>query len=540
MLLIQEQERIQAEKERQEMRQRLEKSLQEKTGKKEEIQAGKKGTCFQINEIILDGAEIPSTSKQEELVSAYKGSCLSLSEINTLIKIITQWYVEEGYVTTRVYLPQQNIKSGTLRLRVVEGKIEKISMNKDSTSDRVRVWTAFPTSKGEVLSLKDLDKGIGQLKYPQSSEASMTIEPGTDSGQSVVRVSTLDKDPFTLRLGMDNLGQKSTGENRMKIDGSADNLLSLNETFSFMIQNNVDLFRDDYNTRAYMARLTLPFGYWRSNFSFLYSSYLVTTYGSFGVPVETSGETKKFTWDLENEVFKSRTSTLNLTGQLSYYDTNSYIFDATNPASTYDLTALSFGGKGSLYLWNTYWTLDAQYERGVPILGAVEDRNNLALDEPTSDYEKYTATLSAVKTWQIKEHPLKLQSVVNMQTSPDTLYSSENIVIGDRYSVRGFKENILSGRDGFYMQNDLSLGFQFPSLKEWFYDPIKQFEVFVGFDFGQTERLGQTDEIMGWATGIKGFGKKTNWEITYSEPLDSPDYFKKNRVVYLLLSVAIY
>ena len=96
-----------------------------------------------------------------------------------------------------------------------------------------------------------------------------------------------------MRVGIDNLGQESTGENKMKFDGSIDNAFSLNETFSFMIQNNIDLFRDDHNARVYLGRVSLPFGYWRTNFSFLYSSYLTTSYGGFGVPIETFGETKK-------------------------------------------------------------------------------------------------------------------------------------------------------------------------------------------------------------------------------------------------------
>ncbi|MHA1549993.1 MAG: ShlB/FhaC/HecB family hemolysin secretion/activation protein [Alphaproteobacteria bacterium] len=539
-LLIQEQERIQAEKERSEMRRRLEKSLQEKKKEKEEVQKGKKGACFQISEIILDGSEIPSQSVQEKLVSVYKGNCLSLPEINQLIREITQWYVEKGYVTTRVYLPQQNIKSGILRLRVVEGKIEAIKLNKETSRDKRRKWMAFPTSEGKILSLKDLDKGIGQLKYLQSVESSMTIEPGAEAGQSIIRVTTTDRNPFKLRIGIDNLGQESTGENRIKLDGSLDNIFALNETFSFMIQNNIDFFRDDHNTRVYLGRISLPFGYWRSNFSFLYSSYLVTTYGSFGVPVETSGETKKFTWDVEREIFKTRKSSFQILSQFSYYDTNSYIFDALNPASTYDLSSLSVGGKGSLYALGTYWTADLKYERGIPFFGAVEDKDNLAFDEAQAEYEKYLMTLSAFKTWKIETHPLKLQSVIAGQFSSDTLYNSKNLIIGDRYSVRGFKEESISGTSGFYMQNDLSLGFQFPSLKEWFYDPIKQFEVFVGFDFGQTERLGQTDQIMGWATGIKGFGKRTNWELIYSESLQAPDHFKKNRAVYLMFTATIF
>ncbi|MEX0631467.1 ShlB/FhaC/HecB family hemolysin secretion/activation protein [Serratia ureilytica] len=46
------------------------------------------------------------------------------------------------------------------------------------------------------------------------------------------------------------------------------------------------------------------------------------------------------------------------------------------------------------------------------------------------------------------------------QTSADNLYAGERISIGGQYSVRGFKEQYLTGNRGAYWRNELNWQWQ--------------------------------------------------------------------------------
>lgn len=80
--------------------------------------------CFDIDQIYLTGelsdrfafAMIPYTTGSGSLL----GSCLSANDINQLVTNVQNRIIEKGYVTTRVLVEKQNLKSGNLFLTLIE------------------------------------------------------------------------------------------------------------------------------------------------------------------------------------------------------------------------------------------------------------------------------------------------------------------------------------------------------------------------------------------------------------------------------------
>jgi len=76
--------------------------------------------CFHVQEIQLQGAEHIRAAAQEKLLKPFIGQCLGASGIDALLKAITGYYLNRGYITSRAYLPEQNLSSGILRIVVIE------------------------------------------------------------------------------------------------------------------------------------------------------------------------------------------------------------------------------------------------------------------------------------------------------------------------------------------------------------------------------------------------------------------------------------
>ena len=78
--------------------------------------------CFAIQHIELYGADSLPAPDRERLLKPYIGECLGVSQLNALLKVITDYYIDKGLVTSRAYLPQQDMSKGHLQVLVVEGK----------------------------------------------------------------------------------------------------------------------------------------------------------------------------------------------------------------------------------------------------------------------------------------------------------------------------------------------------------------------------------------------------------------------------------
>ena len=82
--------------------------------------------CFAVQRIQLHGITLLSPAEQATLVEPFSNQCLGVGQLNALLKAITDVYLERGYVTTRAYLPQQDLADGVLDIRVVEGRLESL------------------------------------------------------------------------------------------------------------------------------------------------------------------------------------------------------------------------------------------------------------------------------------------------------------------------------------------------------------------------------------------------------------------------------
>lgn len=82
--------------------------------------------CFPINTIEFTGAAALSEGERGGLIKPYIGQCLGVPQLNELLKAITDLYLAKGLVTSRAYLPQQDLSTGNLKVQVIEGRLEGI------------------------------------------------------------------------------------------------------------------------------------------------------------------------------------------------------------------------------------------------------------------------------------------------------------------------------------------------------------------------------------------------------------------------------
>ena len=102
---------------------------------------------FAIRKIEILGVTRLSSEEMRQLASRYENRALGVSDINVLMEAITRAYVKRGYITTRVYLPEQDIRGGTLQLKVIEGRLESFST---STSKGARLQPRFQHARATL------------------------------------------------------------------------------------------------------------------------------------------------------------------------------------------------------------------------------------------------------------------------------------------------------------------------------------------------------------------------------------------------------
>ena len=161
-------------------------------------------------------------------------------------------------------------------------------------------------------------------------------------------------------------------------------------------------------------------------------------------------------------------------------------------------------------------------------------------------FTKYKFSGRYYKNLPIKRLKFYLTSSLEAQYSPHSLFSSEQIFIGDQYSVRGYKDKSAAGDSGAYLSNDFGLYLPgFITEKFNINNTIRKSQIFIGYDIGTArQRGGKTSGfnegkayLSGMATGFKFSGDNISFDITYAKSLKTTAFIGESSEIYSSLSL---
>lgn len=476
-------------------------------------------TCHHVNRIVFQGAEHLSWSVKDKLASSYQGRCLTLSRINNLVRETTNAYLQRGYVTSQAWLPEQDITGGELTVAVSEGRIEGISLDGKET---LALKMAFPGRVGNVLNLRDIEQGMEQINRLPSQQVAIDIQPGKRPGySSVVLRRTATRLPVSLSFGADNSGQKSTGTGQMNAGVVLDNPLRLADQWSLSASRDNE-FHHDRRSRSLNGGVTLPYGYWLFSYQVAWNDFYQQ------VPIQAAhyryqGNAVVQRLGVNHTLLRDGQQKLALDLGLSRRRTENRLAGQRLTNSSVTVASLSAGLNYSRTLGGGYLTLNPTVSHGLRGLGATRD-------EPAAPYaarsEFRKLSLSASYFYPLTPSLYYLTSTYG-QTSADNLYSSERISLGGQYSVRGFKEQYLTGNRGTYWRNELNWQLGTAPV-------IGEVSLTSALDGGWLRsELHQVDggSVAGAALGLAMNNKGFNQSFTVGKPLIYPASLQPDRWV---------
>ncbi|MEN4670914.1 ShlB/FhaC/HecB family hemolysin secretion/activation protein [Pantoea agglomerans] len=416
------------------------------------------GPCFEINQISLQQASLITPDTQKRLVAPYINQCLSLDRINQLVRAISEWYVQRGYITSRAFLTEQNLSHGTLNITVLEGKLEAIHLQGASAR---QLNMAFPTRAGRILNLRDIEQGMEQINRLRTTPVQIEIIPSSQPGYSIVNLTSTPEFPLTLGLNMDNSGQRSTGIGQLSGSLVGNDLLGVADRW-FVSGGRSSAFSDWRDAQNFQAGVSVPYGYGLLDYSYSWSNY------------HSRFNANSFDWYSNGDNISNRLSgswVLFRNGQiktglqlgLNHYVSHNWLNQTLLQSSSRKLTSLQIGFNHTQKIAGGVATLNPMLSRGMPWFDAESDKGK-SDDFPKAEFRKWSVSSSyqrpvTQKMWWL--------SSFYAQWSPDRLYGSERLTIGGENSVRGYKEQYLSGDVGGYLRNELNYSlFTLPAIGE--------------------------------------------------------------------------
>ena len=486
--------------------------------------------CFAIDDIEISGASLLSEADRAAILGPFADACLGVSQPNALLKAITDHYVDRGYVTTRAYLPQQDLSARTLKITVVEGRLEGLDSSA-LASDR-ELARSFPGKTGEVLDLRELEQLVENLNRLPSRFAKLELVPGEQVGGSRVQLQGERRKPWRASLSRHNDGQLSTGEQQWGVGLDWDSPLGLADQLSLRASRDAvsDSYRHSHSQSLYYS---LPYGWWTFSYNYGQSYYRTKTYFN-GFLAETDGDYQSHNLLAERVLHRDSVSKTAFSTGLSHVRTNNFIEDNRIGISSNRLSEWQLGFNHGRRVGSAFVNADIGWQRGIGAFDA-QGNGHPRGQAPVARYNKYTLTLSYLQPFSLGGERFSFESLATGQKSEDQLFSPSRISVGGLNSVRAYKDQSLSGNSGGYWRNQLrwTRPVTWAPLQPF----VQQYGAALAYDLGvishDSHNSGASGRLSGHALELSARGEHLAASVTFAHSLERPDAFTEGeRPVY--------
>ncbi|MCB5205369.1 ShlB/FhaC/HecB family hemolysin secretion/activation protein [Neorhizobium sp. T786] len=479
------------------------------------------GPCFQIRQIRITGHE--AFGRQPQGHRQLLDRCSTAADIAAALNRINADYQSRGYITTRAYLPEQDISRGVLEITVIPGHIEGYVYGDGRPAD-ARIAGAFPTDRGDLLNLRDLEQGLDNYNSPRSANAKFQLVPGQANGGSFVQVLAEDGRRYWASSSSNNTGFETTGVVKSSASLGMDNLVGINDQISVGLTTTPF----DPRSRRYSDSLSLnasvPYGNWSFGLDAGASRYFFMLDGiNQSYPV--SGRTNHVTLSAERLLMRDQRSKYYAYGELKLTRSRSYIDDFEIESQRRNLTIATLGLRGETKFDDAGLAWDAGIRFGLDAFDAY------VLDKSIVDpqFQMVFARLDYQKP--IAKTDLVYSAQLSAQYGDDILPGSEQFSIGGWSNVRGFHDDNLYGDSGVFLHNTL----------EWTAHRSDELDIRLsaGLDFGvlRPSALRDWDQhhLVGASIGANiKFRQRLNLTAEIAHALDRPSDFEAGRTVAFL------
>jgi hemolysin activation/secretion protein len=493
--------------------------------------AGDAGGCAVVRSVEINGmTRYPKSAFAADLAKL-TGDCVSIADINAVLRTITNRYVKDGYVTSRAVIGPQDLKSAVLEIVVIEGQLSDISSEGVGTKRTYRkgeLAAAFPGTKGKQLNLRDLEQGVDQLARLGSAEPDIDITPADLPGASnlIVRRKRADT-PLRASYSANNEGSANTGRIQSTATLDIDSPLGIADFWSIYYSRDLEN-REGRGSEGYGAFVSIPYGYTTLTLSggrFSFDSILQGVDQSFAnTGVSTNGSAT-----LDHLLFRDAKTKLSVSAGISGLDTVNRIQGIKLRTSSYRLISGAINFRAQRRIGAGLATADFGFTRGLDIFGA----NSVDTGPGSAQlvFRKVELNLGYQTRTKVFGVPVSYSGVLRGAAALDPVFPAERFSLGGSSTVRGFRDDGISGRSGVFTRQQI--GFPLFSL---FGDKTAGtqtgFSGLIGYDAGGIRpRKGDAFErgfLHSSTIGLRVNNKRVAGEFTLSAPLSAPDTVERN------------
>jgi len=421
---------------------------------------------FRVSAFQITGNTLFDTPTLHALVADAEGTNLTFAQLAERVARITGYYRSNGYPLARAILPAQTIQSGVVRVEVIEARYSKVRLeNTSRVNQSLLDATLAPVRQGQAIGQTTLDHSLLLLSDIPGTAITATLQPGDELGTSDLLVNVAPGPTVDGNVVLDNYGNRYTGEAHIGATVNFNNPLHHGDVLSASALSSGEGL--NYGSLAYNTLLNGQ----GTRMGASYSALRYELGGSLD-PLDGHGTAQVASAWTSHPFVRSRE--VNVYGLVQYdrlqlrdrIDSSAIRSDRHlgNARVSVNADVHDEWLSSAISTWSVGWTLgrvgfdDAAARSADAASAGIEGR-----------FSKWTVGLSRLQALTAVD---ALYLAFSGQWANDNLDSSEKMIAGGPYTVRGYDMGALSGDSGYQGTVELRHDLAFAWMSQGRYQAI--------------------------------------------------------------------
>ena len=403
-------------------------------------------TNIYARKIVVTGSTVFTKEEIDKVTAPYENRSVAMEDLESLRRDLTLLYINKGYINSGAVIPDQTVVDGLITLQVIEGKLTDIDLEGNRwfgeafLRDRIALGASTPV---DVYALQNRLQLLQQDQRIQRIQAE--LRPGANLGESVLKVKVEEKPPFSVWLALNNYQSPTVGGEQGLISLAHQNVTGRGDILSLTYggSSGVDYPLIDfwYAVPINVHDTTLQFRYRKDEFG--------VGDDVFG-PLDIVSRSESYEVNLRQPVYRTLNQEFALALSLEYETNKNTLLD-----KPFSFSPGEVNGKSIVVplRFLQEWTYRTQRQ-----VIAVRSRLSIGLDTwdatinpdksiPDGQFVSWLGQFQWVRLTDLLDSQLLFRA--DLQLSDQSLLPIEQIGVGGRYSVRGYRENLLVSDQAF-------------------------------------------------------------------------------------------
>jgi len=411
---------------------------------------------FDIKNYQVEGNTLIAADKLESILAPFTGTAKDFGTVQEAVDALEKAYRSHGFTMATVIVPEQEIKDGIIRLKVIENRIGKINIEGNRFFNEANILNSLPLHQGETPNINAVSRSLKLANENPAKKTNVLFQTSEKEDAIDANVVVKDEKPWKIGITADNTGDKETYRSRMGLllqhanIFNRDHILTLQYITSPENPKDVNIYSMSYHVPIYSLGSSID----------LIGAYSDVNSGTINVSsydMNVSGKGKLLGLHYNQNLTRIGNYEHKVILGLDYraYEDDVEFF-GTQLGGYVTVHPLSLTYAG-IYSFENIVNAGFYLTGMQNLAGTWDGRDEESNFESarTGAPRNYNMLRYGVNVWYAFFADWKVRAVLNGQYTNDQLVPGEQYGIGGANSVRGFYEREFANDRGYSMNAEL-------------------------------------------------------------------------------------